>query len=134
MMLSNGKVLYKSSGLSATIPVASYSEQSTRRILPGILSPSDRGVYPPLVLLNCYLERIMHETFNEQYTAISIGDLLVCSLRFADDIDLIGQQKRITRPVKPTGCKASAYSMVVSIERSNTVENKQHQCQCYHGW
>ena len=37
--------LYKPSGLSATIPVASYPEQSTRRILPGIPSVSDRGVY-----------------------------------------------------------------------------------------
>ena len=39
------EALYKSSGLSATIPAASYSEQSTRRILPGIPSASDRGVY-----------------------------------------------------------------------------------------
>ena len=39
------EALYKPSGLSATIPAASYPEQSTRRIIPGIPSASDRGVY-----------------------------------------------------------------------------------------
>ena len=39
------EALYKSSGLSAAIPAARYSDQSTRRILPGIPSASDRGVY-----------------------------------------------------------------------------------------
>ena len=39
----------KPSGLSATIPAASYPEQSTNRILSGILSASDRGVYSLLL-------------------------------------------------------------------------------------
>ena len=37
--------LYKSHGLSATISAAIYSEQSTRRIRPGITSASGYGVY-----------------------------------------------------------------------------------------
>ena len=32
----------------------------------------------------------MHDTLHEQHTAISIGEWLICSLRFADDIDLMG--------------------------------------------
>ena len=32
----------------------------------------------------------MHETLNEQHTAVLIGDWLVCSLRFERDIDMMG--------------------------------------------
>ena len=39
------RALYNSCGLSAAILAASYSEQSTRRFLPGIQTTSDRGVY-----------------------------------------------------------------------------------------
>ena len=46
------EALYQSCGLSTTIPAASYSEQSTRIILPGIPLASDRGVYS---LLFCSL-------------------------------------------------------------------------------
>ena len=45
------EALYKPCGLPATIPAASYPEQSTRIILPGITSASDRGVYS-LLLFN----------------------------------------------------------------------------------
>ncbi len=70
-------------GLSATIPAASYPEQSTRcrRRQIGVFTPS------------CSVQflKIIHETLNEQHTVILTGDWLVCSLRFADDIDLMGE-------------------------------------------
>ena len=84
------EALYKSSGLSSAIPAASYSEQSTRRILP-VIRRRQIGVFPlSLVLFYFYPERIIHETLNEQQSTISIGDWLVCTLRFADGIDMMG--------------------------------------------
>ena len=75
------EALYKPSGLSVTIPAASYPEQSTRsrRRQIGVFTPS-RSVQ---------FLKIIHDTLNEQNTVILIGDWLVCSLRFADDIYLM---------------------------------------------
>ena len=62
-------------------------KKSTRRILPGIPSASDRGVYS---LLFCSIFENHTWDLNEQHTAILIGDWLGYSLHFADDIDLMG--------------------------------------------
>ena len=49
-----------------------------------------KGVFTLSFSVQFHPERIIYETLNEQHIAISIGDWLVCRLRFADDIDLMG--------------------------------------------
>ena len=49
------------------------------------------GVFTPSC--SVHFLNIIHETINEQHTVNLTGDWLVCSLRFADDIDLMGAAK-----------------------------------------
>ena len=113
------EAFYKSSGLSATIPAARYSEQSTRRILSGIPSASDRGVYS---LLFCSIftlrESPMIPSTNstlpfQLVTGLSAVSVLQMTCRSDGDSD--NERQDLTHPLVPS---ASAYSMGVNIERS----------------
>ena len=42
------------------------------------------------ILFNLFPEKIMQEILHDHHTFISIGGRSICNLRFADDIDLMG--------------------------------------------
>ena len=70
----------------------------------------------------------MQETLQDFNTTISIGGRPICNLRFADDIDHMGDseselQDITTRPEE----KARAYGMEVSSEKSKILVNSTYQ-------
>ena len=76
------------------------------------------------VLFNIFLERIMIETLHDHHTSISIGGRPLCSLRFADDIDLLGGNNQELQDLTTRlETSARAYGMEVSTTKSKTMVN-----------
>ena len=76
------------------------------------------------VLFNVFLENIMEKALQEFHTSIAIGGRPISTLRFADDIDLMGKgedelQELTTRLEEA----ARAYGMEISAEKSKILVN-----------
>ena len=127
--------LHKSSGLSATIPAARDSEQSTieefsrasRRRQTGVFTLSCSAQCLPWENHTWYPQRTVHCHFNWWLACLRPP---FCRCRRSDgDSDNERQDLR-----HPLVASSSTYSMGVNIERSkyHWEQQKQHQCQCYH--
>ena len=70
-------------------------------------------------LFNLVLEKIMQETLHGHHTSISIVEMSICNLQFADDIDLMGgsngELKDLTNRLAD---RARAYGIEVSTAQS----------------
>ncbi|KAL8610858.1 hypothetical protein ACOMHN_056713 [Nucella lapillus] len=76
------------------------------------------------VLFNIYLENIMTEALSGFQPSISINGPPVCSLRFADDIDLTaGTKKELHDLTTRLETRSKAFGMEVSDEKSKTFLN-----------
>ena len=60
----------------------------------------------------------MQETLHDHYTSISIGGRPICSLRFSDDIDVLGGTNRLVNLTNRLVDRAMACAMEVSTENS----------------
>ena len=78
-----------------------------------------QGCLLSLILFYLFQGKITQKTLHDYHTSLSIGRRSICSLRFADDIDLMGSsndelQDLTNRLVD----RATAYKMEVSTEKS----------------
>ena len=77
-----------------------------------------------MLLLNLFLGKIMQETFHDHHTSISICERLICNLRVADDIDLMGgsngELQDLTNRLVD---RATAFGVEVSREKSKVMAN-----------
>ena len=66
----------------------------------------------------------MHETLHDHHIPISTGGWLICNLRFAGDMDLMGgsngELQDLTNRLVD---KATAYGLEVSTEKSKIITN-----------
>ena len=70
------------------------------------------------ILFDLFLEKIMQETLHDHYTSLSIGGRPICSLRFSDDIDVLGGTNRLVNLTNRLVDRAMACAMEVSTENS----------------
>ena len=83
------------------------------------------------VLFNLFLETIMLEALEDYQPSVSIGGRDICNLRFADDIDLMGDSEeslqdltgRLERAASGYGMEISAEKSKILINGSNTVDS-----------
>ena len=68
---------------------------------------------------NLFLEKIVQETLHDHHTSVSTGGRLICNLRFADDIDLMGGSNGELQDFTNTLVnRVTAYGMEVSTEKN----------------
>ena len=71
------------------------------------------------ILFNLFPGKIMQKTLHDYHTSLSIGRRSICSLRFADDIDLMGgSNDELQDLTNRLVDRATAYKMEVSTEKS----------------
>ena len=71
------------------------------------------------ILFNLFLEKIMRATLHNHHTSISISGRPMCSLRFTDDIDLLGgsngESQDLTNRIEDRG---TAHGMEVGTDKN----------------
>ena len=76
------------------------------------------------ILFDLFLEKITQEALHDHHTSISNGARSICSLRFADDIDLMGGSNgELQDLTNRLADRATAYGKEVSTEKSKIMIN-----------
>ena len=101
---------------SSSVSEGSFSRQQYIGVNQGcLLSP---------ILFNLFLEKIMQKTHHDHHISVSVGGRPMCSLRFANHIDLIdgsnGEPQNLTNKLMD---RARVYGMEVSTEKSKIMTN-----------
>ena len=89
---------------------------------------SSTGCPLSLVLFNIFFENNMQATIKDFNTITSIGGMLICNLRIADEIDLIGRsENELQNLTNRLEEKTTAYGMEISSEKSKVLLNSTNQ-------
>ena len=74
-------------------------------------------------LFDIFLERIMTDALEDHEGTVSIWGRTITNLRFADDIDGLGEEEELANLVERLGKASTAYGMHISAEKTKLMTN-----------